>query len=54
MYVDGFVLAVRRPTGKPSAATPATAVFKDFGARPPMPFDGKRVIFGRFEAMVRA
>ncbi|WP_416140430.1 DUF1428 family protein [Halomonas sp. HK25] len=55
-YVDGFVAAV--PTANREKyiqhARDAALVFKEHGALhfSPMPFDGKRLIYGGFEVVV--
>lgn len=57
-YIDGFVAAV--PTANKEKylqhARDAVVVFKDHGALKmdvnPMPFDGKRLIYGGFEVIL--
>jgi uncharacterized protein YbaA (DUF1428 family) len=53
MCVDGFVLAVA--TANREAFRHHARDHRVHGLRgPPMPFDGRRVVFGRFEATVSA
>jgi uncharacterized protein YbaA (DUF1428 family) len=57
-YIDGFVIAVPTPNNKATRDAGMKKMLEDprmdpsTPGNPPMPFDGKRMIFGGFEAVV--